>query len=133
MKKPTAAASKIPAKGSKGLLRIRKALGYSIAGLQTCYRNEAAFRQEIILFSLLLPVLALLPVSLVFKLILLIVNSLVLIAELLNSSIEAIVNKMSPEYNELAGQAKDMASAAVFLALLLAAATWAIALYQAFR
>ncbi len=127
MEKPTPL--KIPA---KGLLRVWRALGYSLSGLQTCYRSEAAFRQEIILFGLLLPVLVVLPISLLFKLILLTVNSIVLIAELLNSSIEAIINKMSPEFNELAGQAKDMASAAVFLTMILAAATWIVALYQAF-
>ena len=121
--------AKIPA---EGLLRIWRALKYSLTGLQNCYRNEAAFRQEIILFGLLLPVLLLLPISLLLKLILLIVNTLVLIAELLNSAIEAVVNKMSPEFNELAGQAKDMASAAVFIALSLAAVSWAVALYQAF-
>ncbi|MBE0582730.1 MAG: diacylglycerol kinase [Desulfofustis sp.] len=121
--------AKIPA---KGLWRIWRALGYSLRGLQACCRNEAAFRQEIVLFALLLPVLLLLPVSTLLQLLLLIVNTLVLIAELINSTIEAVVNITSPEYNELAGQAKDMASAAVLLALILAAATWAVAIYQAF-
>ena len=123
MEKPTPA---------KGISRIWRALGYSIDGLKTGYRNEAAFRQEIILFALLLPVLVLLPVSLPVKLILLIINSLVLIAELLNSAIEAIVDKVSPEFNNLAKQAKDMGSAAVLLSLILAALGWLSALYKAF-
>lgn len=112
-----------------GVLRLVRALGYSLAGLKSCYRKEAAFRQEIILFVLLLPVLLLLPVSLVFKLMLLGANFLVLITELLNSAIEAVVNKVSPEFSELAGQAKDMASAAVLLTLILATLAWSAAIY----
>jgi len=113
-------------------LRLWKALGYSLAGLKSCYRSEAAFRQEIILFVLLLPVLLLLPVSLVFKLILLTVNCLVLITELVNSAIEAVVNMVSPEFSELAGRAKDMGSAAVLLTLALAALAWSAAIYTTF-
>lgn len=117
---------------AKGLSRVWRALGYSLDGLRACYRNEEAFRQEIILFTLLLPVLIILPVSLQFKLILLLCNSLVLIVELLNSAIEAIVDKVSPEFNQLAKRAKDMGSAAVLLSLVLAACAWSAALYQGF-
>ena len=117
---------------AKGLERVWRAFTYSLHGMRSCYRNEAAFRQESLLFVLLLPVLLFLPLSLEFKLILFAGNCLVLIAELLNSAIEAIVDKTSPEFHQLAKRAKDMGSAAVFLALVLAASVWAAALYQTF-
>jgi diacylglycerol kinase (ATP) len=116
----------------KGLARIIRALGFSLDGLRSCYRLEAAFRQEVIIFFLLLPLLFFLPISLEFKLIVLVVNTLVLVVEVLNSSIEAIVDKASPEFHHLAKHAKDMASGAVFLALVLAGITWGMALYRAF-
>lgn len=116
----------------KGLPRLRSAFGYSLHGLRACYRNEEAFRQEVVLFFILLPILLILPVSGVTKIVLLLANTLVLIVELLNSAIEAIVDKVSPEFNSLAKRAKDMGSAAIFLCLLVAAAAWATALYSAF-
>ena len=115
----------------KGFARIVRAFGFSLNGLQACYRNEPAFRQEVLLFILLLPVLFVLPISTEFKAIILLANTLVLIVEVVNSSIEAIVDKASPEVHELAKHAKDMGSAAVFLSLCLAGTTWCIALYQA--
>jgi diacylglycerol kinase (ATP) len=116
----------------KGLSRLLAACGYSISGLYAFYRNETAFRQEALLFAVLLPVLLILPVSGVMKALLLLVNALVLIVELLNSALEAIVDKVSPEFDELARRAKDMGSAAVLLCLLVAAATWATALAGVF-
>ena len=85
------------------------------------------------LFLLLLPILFILPVPLSFKVTLLAVNSLVLIVELLNSAIEAVVDMTSPEYHDLAKRAKDMASASVFISLLLAIAAWSIACYMVLR
>ena len=114
--------------GRKGLARIIAAAGYSLNGLKTCFVNEAAFRQEAVLFALLLPILFLLPVSGVMKIVLLLANTLVLIVELLNSAIEAIVDKASPEFNDLAKRAKDMASAAVLLSLLVAGSAWTVAI-----
>ena len=116
----------------KGLARLVSALGYSLQGLATCYRSEEAFRQEAMVFVVLLVVLVLLPVTGFVKLLLFTVNSLVLIVELLNSAVEAVVDKVAPEYDELAGRAKDMGSAAVLLSLIAAAAVWLYALYQAF-
>lgn len=89
---------------------------------------EAAFRQEVLLFIMLLPILFLLPVSGVMKIVLLLANMLVLIVELLNSAVEAIVDKASPEFNDLAKRAKDMASAAVLLSLLVAVSAWTVAI-----
>lgn len=110
------------------LKRIWYALFYSKDGLVTCFRNEAAFRQELFLFLILLVPLYFLPFDLSVKLLLFMVNSLVLITEVLNSAIEAVVDLVSPEHNTLAKKAKDMGSAAVFLALALAAVLWGAAL-----
>ena len=119
-------------KAKKGLARLVSALGYSLQGLAACYRNEEAFRQEAVVFIVLLVVIVLIPLSGFVKLLLFTVNSLVLIVELLNSAVEAVVDMVSPEYDELAGRAKDMGSAAVLLSLIAAAAVWVYALYQAF-
>lgn len=110
--------------GKTGLARILAAYTYSIAGLKSAFRYEAAFRQEVILYLILLPVIFLLPVDIVMKCLLFSANSLVLIVELLNSSIEAIVDLASPDYDIYAKRAKDMGSAAVFLSLLLALFIW---------
>lgn len=119
-------------KSKKGVGRLINAFRYSMQGLACCFRNEEAFRQEALLFIILLVVILLIPVSGILKLFLFVVNILVLIVELLNSAIETIVNKVSPEYNELAGRAKDMGSAAVLLSLVGAAAVWSYAIYQIF-
>lgn len=116
---------------NRGFRRIWHAIGYSFSGLQAALRTEAAFREEALLFVLLLPVLVLLPVSSLIKIVLLLVNTLVLIVELLNSAIEAVVDKASPEVHHLAKRAKDMGSAAVLLCLLVAGITWIIAICSA--
>jgi diacylglycerol kinase (ATP) len=119
-------------KSKTGLARLLSAFQYSLKGLASCYRNEEAFRQETIVFVLLLPVIFLLPVAATLKLLLFAVNALVLIVELLNSAVEAIIDKVSPGYDELAGRAKDMGSAAVLISLIIAAAFWTYALYTIF-
>lgn len=116
-------------RSKKGLARLISALRYSLQGIVACYRNEEAFRQEVIVFGLLLVAIVLIPVSGLVKLLLFTVNSLVLIVELLNSAVEAIVDRVSPEYDELAGRAKDMGSAAVLLSLVVAGVVWAYALF----
>ncbi|PID41215.1 MAG: diacylglycerol kinase [Proteobacteria bacterium] len=108
----------------KGITRIWYAYNYSLAGLKAAYRHEAAFRQELLLFLLLLPVILIIPVSPIFTVLLFLVNGLVLIVELLNSAIETVVDMVSPDYHELAKRVKDIASAAVFISLLLAAVVW---------
>ena len=110
-----------------GLARILAAFRYSIYGLQAAFKGEAAFRQEIFLFLVFLPILYSLPVSSSLKCLLLMSNTLVLIVELLNSAIEAIVDLASPDYHNLAKQAKDMGSAAVFISLLLSLILWGYA------
>jgi diacylglycerol kinase (ATP) len=115
-----------------GIARIFAAFSYSADGLGAAFRHEAAFRQELALYVLLLPLLYLLPVSLPLKCLLFSANTLVLIVELLNSAVESVVDLVSPDYNIYAKRAKDMGSAAVLLSLILAAGLWASALGSLF-
>ena len=117
-------------KPQTGIARIGAACLYSFNGLRLAAVNEAAFRQEVALYLLLLLVLFFLPLNLHFKAMLLFANTLVLIVELLNSAVESIVDLSSPEYHALAQQAKDMGSAAVFLSLLLAFVLWGMSIYH---
>lgn len=110
------------------LQRIWKACFHSRDGLLDVFRREAAFRQELTLFMLFLPLVFILPISLTAKLLLFGANMVVLITEILNSAIEAVVDLVSPDFSELGKKAKDMGSAAVFLALVLAAVIWAATL-----
>ena len=112
-----------------GLARLWAAFCYALNGLRYAVKNEAAFRQELALFVFLLIVLFFLPISIHFKGILLAVNTIVLLVELINSAIEAIVDMVSPEYNEFAKHAKDLGSAAVLISLALAILLWGLAIY----
>ncbi len=114
-----------PFKSLGGMTRLFNALRYSIDGLRAAYRYEAAFRQELALTSLLLVVAILLPVSWTQHALL--IGSLlqVLLTELLNSGLEAIVDRVTVDHDDLAKRAKDMGSAAVLLSLLLATVIWA--------
>ncbi|KAB2891196.1 MAG: diacylglycerol kinase [Desulfobulbaceae bacterium] len=116
----------------KGISRVLAAFVYSVDGLGVAFKHEAAFRQELFLFVLFLPLLFVLPVSLTLKCLLLSVNFLVLIVEMINSAIESVVDLVSPDYNIYAKRAKDMGSAAVLLTLSLALILWMIALSSAF-
>ncbi len=117
-----------PFKGKTGLARVWNALFYSFDGLKAAFRHEDAFRQELLLAAFLLPLGVWLGESGVEKALLSGVVLLVLVVELLNSGIEAIVDKASPETHELAKQAKDMGSAAVLISLMLAALVWILVL-----
>ncbi len=116
-------------KSKSGLKRISSALGYSIDGLRAAWRHEHAFRQELMVAVPGIVVALLLPVSPLEKLALVAVLLLVLIVELLNSAIEAVVDRVSLERHALSKNAKDLGSAAVLLACMLALATWAVVLY----
>ncbi|WP_163340269.1 diacylglycerol kinase [Desulfopila sp. IMCC35008] len=116
-----------PAK--RGISRIIAAFFYSLQGIKSCLKHEEAFRQEAALVLLLLPVILFLPVATTTKLSLFLVNMLILIVEMLNSAIEAIVDMTSPEYHDLAKRAKDVGSGAVFLAILTASVFWLHALF----
>jgi diacylglycerol kinase (ATP) len=111
-------------KGKRGLQRVLNATRYSADGLRAAWQHESAFRQEVALAAVMIPVALVLPFSVVEKILLVGVVLLVLIVELLNTGIEAAVDRDSLEINPLGKRAKDFASAAVMLSLLLAAGTW---------
>lgn len=121
-----------PYKGRTGLDRIWRALGYSIAGLRSAYQGESAFRQEVWLSVVLLP--AAFWVGRGWVEVAMLVGSvlLVMIVELLNSSVEAAIDRVSYELHDLSKRAKDIASAAVLLSLLLCGGIWIAALWHNF-
>lgn len=112
-----------------GLVRIWFALIYSLNGLRFALTKETAFQQELCIYLILLVILFFLPLSILFKCVLLFANTLVLIVEILNSAIESIVDMTSPDYHEFARRAKDLGSAAVYISILLAIALWFCAIY----
>jgi diacylglycerol kinase (ATP) len=121
-----------PHKGRTGVERIVRATGYSIEGLATAYRGESAFRQETWLAVLMLPLSFWLGRTWIEVALLAGSVMLVLIVELLNSGIESAIDRVSFEMHDLSKRAKDLASAAVFLSLLLCAGVWLAALWQRF-
>jgi diacylglycerol kinase (ATP) len=119
-----------PHKGRTGLDRVRHALVYSLQGLTAALRGESAFRQEVALAVVLLP--AAFWVGRSWTEVALLAGSvlLVMIVELLNSAVEAVVDRVSFELHDLSKRAKDFGSAAVLLSLLLCGGIWAAALYH---
>ncbi|MBC8947191.1 diacylglycerol kinase [Xenorhabdus indica] len=109
---------------STGLNRIIKAMGYSAKGIKAAWQNEAAFRQEVILAILAIIVVFSFDFGILERLFLISSVVLVVLVEVLNSAIEAVVDRIGSEYHELSGRAKDMGSAAVFLAVILALFIW---------
>ena len=116
--------------GVTGIKRIINAAGYSWKGVSSAYKHEAAFRQELWLAAVLIPVGIYLGVTLLDKAILVCSVLFVLVVELLNSAIESVVDRISDEHHELAGRAKDMGSAAVLIALMITAIVWAAVLIE---
>lgn len=117
-----------PFKGKTGLRRVLNAAGYSWAGLAAAFRHEDAFRQEAFLALLLVPLALYLGETGIERALLIGSLLLVLIVELLNSAVEAAVDRISLEHHELIKRAKDMGSAAVMLALVNVAAVWGLVL-----
>ena len=111
-------------KGKRGVQRLVNATRYSLDGLKACWASEDAFRQEVIVAIVVIPLALALPFALAEKVLLVGVVWLVLIVELLNTGIEAAVDRDSLEINSLGKRAKDIGSAAVMLSLALAAGTW---------
>ncbi len=114
--------------GNTGLKRVIKAAGYSWAGLKAAFKHEAAFRQELALCLVLIPAGLWLGQNSIERALLIGSLLLVLIVELLNSAIEAMVDRFGGEQHELSGRAKDIGSAAVFVALLNMVVIWALLL-----
>ena len=118
--------------GKRGFARLMAATGYSMKGFRAAVRHEEAFRQEILLSGILLIGAITLARSFVEGVILVIPLVLMLVAELLNSAIEAIVDRIGPEHHELSGRAKDIGSATVFLTVGFTAIVWTAFLYLRF-
>jgi diacylglycerol kinase (ATP) len=114
--------------GNTGLNRILKATVYSWQGLKASYRNEEAFRQELMLAVVLIPLGLYLGDDGIEKLLLVVSVLLLLLVEVLNSAIEAVVDRFGGELHELSGRAKDMGSAAVFIAIAIVVVTWVLIL-----
>jgi len=117
--------------GFAGLIkrRVVNTAIYSWRGLRTGWQTEEALRVELILAAVLLPVALLVPVSPAERALLIIVMALVLIVEILNSAIEAAIDRIGEEFHPLSGKAKDMGSAAVFVSMMLFLVVWAIILF----
>lgn len=113
-------------KKNKGIGRLIKAIGYSISGFKAAWKNEEAFRQEIILTVFVAPAGLFLGTNASQRALLIGIWLIVVITELLNSAIEAIVDRMGTEQHVLSGRAKDLGSAAVFVSLIATAIVWGI-------
>jgi len=111
--------------GKTGIRRLLDATGYSAKGIRACWQNEAAFRQEVVLILVLLPLSFVVANSIEQWLLLVIPLLVLLVVELLNSAIENVVDRIGHERHELSGQAKDMGSAAVLICLILIFVAWA--------
>lgn len=118
-----------PHKGKTGLRRLWNAFHYSLAGFKAAYQNEDAFRQETLLAAALIPLALFLPAGAVGKALMIASVLLVLIVELLNSAVEATVDRISLEDHQLAKRAKDIGSAAVLLSLVNLTVVWALVLF----
>ena len=113
-----------PHKGTRGIRRLVNAFLYSLSGLSLAFRHESAFRQEILLAAVLVPLACIVPVTPAERVLLIATVALVLIVELLNSSVEAAIDRISFDTHRLSKRAKDLGSAAVLLALVLLGTTW---------
>ena len=113
-----------------GLRRIWNAMFYSLQGITAAWRHEAAFRQEAVLCIIMVPLAFLVGDSAVERVLLTGSCLLVLVTELLNSAIEATIDRIGSDHHELSGRAKDIGSAAVFISLCIAALAWALIGYE---
>jgi diacylglycerol kinase (ATP) len=118
--------------GKRGLGRLRDAMGYSAAGFATAWRTEEAFRQEVVAGCVLLPAAFWLGQNAIECILLAGSWLLVMIVELLNTAVEATVDRIGRDRHQLSGNAKDLGSAAVFVALLLAGLCWGLIGWQRF-
>ena len=121
---------KSPYKGKTGLRRLVNAFGYSIAGTLAAFKHEDAFRQEVILTAILTPVAIYYGETAIDQAFMISSLLLIIIVELLNSSIEAAVDRISVKHHKLAKRAKDIGSAAVFFSLINAAVIWFLILVK---
>lgn len=118
-----------PFKGKTGLRRLINAFGYSLEGIKAAYENEDAFRQEVLMAIVLIPLAIYLGANGMERAFMIASVLLVIIVELLNSSIEATVDRISLENHNLAKRAKDIGSAAVLLSLINLAVVWGLVIF----
>lgn len=111
-----------------GMTRIIKAAGYSLAGIKAAWKHEAAFRQETLTVAVFLPLGLFLGQNGIERAMLAASLLMVMVTELLNSAVEAVVDRVGPEYHPLSERAKDLGSAAVFVSIALAVIVWALIL-----
>jgi diacylglycerol kinase (ATP) len=116
-----------------GFRRLINATFFSIAGLRAAWRNEAAFRQECALAAVLTPAAFWVGQTAVERSLLIGTCWLVLVVELLNSAVEAVVDRVGTDHHKLSGRAKDLGSAAVFVSLALTALVWGLILWEQLR
>ncbi|NNJ91916.1 MAG: diacylglycerol kinase [Gammaproteobacteria bacterium] len=116
--------------GNTGITRIIRAFGFSMKGFRAAWQHEAAFRQELMLTVVLAPLAFVLAESMMQLALLLLCLFIVLITEILNSAIEAVVDRVSDEHHDLAGRAKDFGSAAVFLSLTMTIVVWGLVIFE---
>jgi diacylglycerol kinase (ATP) len=121
------------ANNTTGLTRIIKAAGYSWKGIRAAWINEAAFRQEGVAVVAAIIIACWLDIDPITRVLLIGSVMLVMIVEILNSAIEAVVDRIGTDYHELSGRAKDMGSAAVLMSILVAVFTWATLLWGHLR
>lgn len=117
-----------PYKGKTGFKRLFNAFGYSLEGFKAAYKHEDAFRQEVLLAVILIPLALWLPMIAINKALMIASVLLVIIVELLNSAIEATVDRISLENHDLAKRAKDIGSAAVLVSLINVLVVWSLAI-----
>ncbi len=117
-----------PYKGKTGLVRLFNAFGYSLAGFRAAYKHEDAFRQEVLLAAILIPLAIWLPVENFGKALMISSVLLVIMVELLNSAIEATVDRISLDNHDLAKRAKDIGSSAVLVSLVNVIVVWLLVL-----
>jgi len=115
-----------------GITHLINATRFSMRGLSAAFRHEAAFRQELALMVVLLPAAFFVGSTALEIAVLITASLLILIVELLNSGLESIVDRIGPEHHALSGRAKDLGSAAVFIALVCAFLTWTLLIWQNF-
>jgi diacylglycerol kinase (ATP) len=121
------------ANNTTGLTRIIKAAGYSWKGIRAAWNNEAAFRQEGVAVAVAIIIACWLDVDPITRVLLIGSVMLVMIVEILNSAIEAVVDRIGTDFHELSGRAKDMGSAAVLMAIIVALFTWVTLLWGHLR
>ncbi len=118
---------------ASGLKKLINSTVYSWRGLRATWRNEEAFRLELSLALLFMPLAALVGDGLVHQLLLVLICGLVILAELINTAIESVVDRIGPELHPLSGQAKDIGSAIVFITLCLFLLLWGPSLWHFYK